>query len=75
LSVAERAQPDIHVEARGIGKRYGGVAALDAVSVRVRRGEIHGLCGENGAGKSTLGKVVAGSVQPEIGRASCRERV
>jgi rhamnose transport system ATP-binding protein len=67
LSVAGPAQPGSHVEARGIGKRYGGVAALADVSLVVRRGEIHGLCGENGAGKSTLGKIIVGSVQPDSG--------
>ncbi len=59
---------DIHVEARGIGKHYGGVAALSDVSVTIRRGEIHALCGENGAGKSTLGKIIAGAVQPDAGQ-------
>ena len=51
---------DPHVEAIGIGKRFGGVRALDDVTVSFERGEIHGLVGENGAGKSTLGKIIAG---------------
>jgi ABC-type sugar transport system ATPase subunit len=59
---------DTHVEAQSIGKHYGGVAALDDVSVAIRRGEIHALCGENGAGKSTLGKIIAGAVAPDAGR-------
>jgi ABC-type sugar transport system ATPase subunit len=58
---------DIHVEVRGVGKRYGGTAALSDVSVSVRRGEVHGICGENGAGKSTLGKIVAGAIRPDSG--------
>lgn len=57
-----------HLEARGIGKHYGGVAALSDVSFTVRRGEIHGLCGENGAGKSTLGKIIVGSIRPHSGQ-------
>jgi len=44
----------------GIGKEFPGVKALDDVTIKVRRGEIHGLVGENGAGKSTLMKVLAG---------------
>lgn len=44
----------------GITKSFPGVRALDDVNLSVRRGEIHGICGENGAGKSTLMKVLSG---------------
>ena len=44
----------------GIGKSFPGVQALADVSLSVRRGEIHAICGENGAGKSTLMKVLSG---------------
>ncbi|WP_449288879.1 multiple monosaccharide ABC transporter ATP-binding protein [Micromonospora zhanjiangensis] len=44
----------------GITKTFPGVAALSDVSLSVRRGEIHAICGENGAGKSTLMKVLSG---------------
>ncbi|WP_104108644.1 multiple monosaccharide ABC transporter ATP-binding protein [Arthrobacter sp. N199823] len=44
----------------GIVKEFTGVRALDGVSINVRRGEVHGICGENGAGKSTLMKVLSG---------------
>jgi ABC-type sugar transport system ATPase subunit len=52
---------------RGIGKRFPGVVALDEVSLEVRRGEIHAVCGENGAGKSTLMKILSGVYQPDAG--------
>ena len=43
-----------------IGKDFSGVKALDGVSIEVKRGEVHAICGENGAGKSTLMKVLSG---------------
>ncbi|WP_291047959.1 multiple monosaccharide ABC transporter ATP-binding protein [Herbiconiux sp.] len=45
---------------RGITKTFPGVKALQNVTVDVRRGEVHAICGENGAGKSTLMKVLSG---------------
>ncbi|WP_210481915.1 multiple monosaccharide ABC transporter ATP-binding protein [Naasia sp. SYSU D00948] len=45
---------------RDITKDFSGVKALDGVSIEVRRGEVHAICGENGAGKSTLMKVLSG---------------
>lgn len=52
---------------RGIGKLYGGTAALRDVDFEVRPGEVHALLGENGAGKSTLCKVITGAVAPDTG--------
>jgi len=48
------------LEMRSITKEFPGVKALDRVSLTVKAGEIHSICGENGAGKSTLMKVLSG---------------
>ena len=55
------------IEFDGITKTFGGVTALDGVSMSIARGECHALVGENGAGKSTLGKVLAGIHRPDSG--------
>ncbi|WP_099470220.1 ATP-binding cassette domain-containing protein [Konateibacter massiliensis] len=48
------------LQMQGITKVFPGVRALDDVTLEVRKGGIHAICGENGAGKSTLMKVLSG---------------
>ncbi len=60
------AEPIIALEK--VTKRFGGVAALEDVSVSVRPGEVHCLLGDNGAGKSTLIKILSGYHTPTAGR-------
>lgn len=48
------------LEMRSIVKTFPGVKALSDVTLTVRQGEVHAICGENGAGKSTLMKVLSG---------------
>lgn len=58
---------DTILEIRNISKKYPGVLALDNVSFKVKKGQIHALMGENGAGKSTLIKIISGAIQPSGG--------
>ena len=47
--------------------RFGGITALDAVSLEIASGEVLGIIGPNGAGKTTLFNVICGFVQPQSG--------
>lgn len=56
------------LQTHDVVKRYKSLVALDRVSIRIRRGTIHGLLGENGAGKSTLVRLISGQTAPTEGR-------
>ena len=51
---------DFILEIDNLTKEFPGVRALENVSLKVRKGEIHSICGENGAGKSTLMSCISG---------------
>jgi branched-chain amino acid transport system ATP-binding protein len=51
----------------GLGKRFGGVRAVDNVDFEVRRGQVVGLIGPNGAGKTTLFSLIGGAEKPTAG--------
>ena len=55
------------LEIKSVSKRFGGVQALDNVSMHLNEGEVLALAGDNGAGKSTLIKVVSGVYHPDNG--------
>ena len=55
------------VEASGVVMRFGGVTAVDGVSMKLRRNELRCLIGPNGAGKSTFFKCLSGQLTPTEG--------
>src|SRR6478735_889472 len=55
------------LETRSVSRHFGGVAAVDAVSIKITQGEVAGLIGPNGAGKTTLFNLIAGSLKPTSG--------
>ena len=55
------------LEVRDVSIRFGGVVALNRVSLRVEPGEVLALAGDNGAGKSTLIKIISGVYHPSEG--------
>jgi len=62
------------LELRGLKRNFGGVRAVDGVSLVVRSGHIHGLIGPNGSGKSTLVNVISGLYTPSGGTMLLRGR-
>jgi ABC-type branched-subunit amino acid transport system ATPase component/MFS family permease len=56
------------LEVRSLAVRFGGIQAVDDVSLTVARGEIVGIIGPNGAGKTTLFDLVSGYLRPSAGR-------
>jgi len=58
------------IETRGLTKRYGRTLALDALDLRVARGEVYGYLGPNGAGKTTTIRLLLGLHRPTTGSAS-----
>ena len=55
------------LEMKNIRKHFGGITALENVSLSVKHGEVVAIAGENGAGKSTLMKILAGFYRPDSG--------
>ncbi|MFG0380297.1 ribosome-associated ATPase/putative transporter RbbA [Pseudomonas sp. zbq_18] len=60
---------EIAIEAKGLTMRFGDFVAVDAVSFRIRRGEIFGFLGSNGCGKSTTMKMLTGLLPASEGEA------
>jgi branched-chain amino acid transport system ATP-binding protein len=63
--------PDVTATLEDVTVRFGGIVALDSVTMEIRAGEVLGLIGPNGAGKTTLMNVLAGVLKPTSGEVRC----
>jgi len=66
--MAQSKNNNIILQAKSISKTFGGIKALDGVSLEVYKGQVNAIVGENGAGKSTLMKVLTGIYQEYEGQ-------
>ena len=66
-SVPGQVRDALHLVIDGVEKRFGGVVAVDNISLAVRRGEIRSIIGPNGAGKTSLLNTISGFYRPEKG--------
>ena len=64
--------PEILLRGIGISRRWGGLTALDNVSIDVARGSVHAVIGTNGAGKSTLVNILSGELEASSGTVHLR---
>ena len=58
---------DVLLRALHVTRRFGGLTAVNDVTLDVARGSVHAVIGTNGAGKSTLVNVLAGEIAPSAG--------
>ena len=58
---------EVLLRGRGITRRWGGLVAVNEVSLDLQRGELHAVIGTNGAGKSTLINILSGEIPPSAG--------
>jgi branched-chain amino acid transport system ATP-binding protein len=65
--VSAAAAGGLVLETRGLTKRFGGLVAVDGLSMAVPRGQIRGLIGPNGSGKTTTVNVLSGLYRPDGG--------
>ena len=58
---------DVLLRGHAITRRWGGLVAVDRVSIELVRGQVHAVIGTNGAGKSTLINILSGEIAPSAG--------
>jgi branched-chain amino acid transport system ATP-binding protein len=59
---------EVLLKGEAITRRWGGLVAVDRVSIALQRGQVHAVIGTNGAGKSTLINILSGEIPPSSGR-------
>jgi branched-chain amino acid transport system ATP-binding protein len=59
---------DVLLQGINLTRRWGGLVAVNNVSISLKRGQVHGVIGTNGAGKSTLINLLSGEFQPSSGQ-------
>jgi branched-chain amino acid transport system ATP-binding protein len=65
---------DALLETKGLHRFFGGLHAVNDVSINVHKGTIKGVIGPNGAGKTTLFNLIAGTIQPNNGEVIFRDK-
>ena len=65
--LSETASGSIQLGVAGVSKRFGGVRAVEDVSIAVERGSIASIIGPNGAGKTSLLNMISGFYRPDTG--------
>ena len=67
VSMTDAPMADVLLRGREITRRWGGLVAVDRVSIELERGSVHAVIGTNGAGKSTLVNILSGEIEPSAG--------
>ncbi|MEY2880284.1 MAG: hypothetical protein RLZZ15_2664 [Verrucomicrobiota bacterium] len=62
---------DFAIDVAGVTKKFGAKTVVNAIDLRVRRGEIYGFLGPNGSGKTTFIRMLCGLLTPDAGRGTC----
>ena len=62
------------MQTTGLSKNFGGLQAVDSVSVGIREKTIHAILGPNGAGKTTFFNLITGAIRPASGKVSYRDQ-
>lgn len=75
MNTADNVSAEAVLTVENVSKHFGGLAALDQVSLQVNAGEIFGLIGPNGAGKTTLFNVITALYEPDSGRVHLRTQM